>query len=92
MIYTINITTKTRPGDAYSSVAINNFPIIYISEESVEDIYDNEDLIEIVRKYIKNKTTYENAILSIRTLSDDFLESNTYAAKVQDKIHLEEWT
>lgn len=68
MVYAINIVTNTRSGDAYDRVAINPHPIIYIGNESVEDVLRDDDLLEILRGYIKNETTYNKASLMIRSV------------------------
>ena len=91
MIHTINIVTKTRAGDKYREVAINPYPIIYIDDVDVENILQDEDLISIVRKYIKNKATYDNATLCFRTLSDDMMTTTIKTVLLKDKIILEEW-
>lgn len=92
MIHTINITTKTRKGDAYSQVAINPFPIIYINDGTPDDILNEAELIESIRKYIKNSTTYNNAILNIKSLTDDLSEVETNSFVLKDRVSLEEWT
>lgn len=78
MIYAINIVTNTRSGDAYDRVAINPYPIIYIGNESVEDVLRDDDLLEVFRSYIKNETTYNKASLMIRSIDDLNVEEYIY--------------
>lgn len=78
MVYAINIVTNTRSGDAYDRVAINPYPIIYIGNESMEDVLRDDDLLEVLRGYIKNETTYSNASLMIRSIDDSEVEEHIY--------------
>ena len=72
MIHTINITTSTKEGDAYPRVAINEYPIVFIDDKDAKDILDDKELIGIIKDKIKNKTTYQNAVINIRTIDDDY--------------------
>lgn len=78
MVYAINIVTNTRSGDAYDRVAINPYPIIYIGNESMEDVLRDNDLLEVLRGYIKNETTYNKASLMIRLVDGLEVEEHIY--------------
>lgn len=78
MVYAINIVTNTRSGDAYDRVAINPYPIIYIGNESMEDVLRDDDLLEVLRGYIKNETTYNKASLMIRSVDGLEVEEHIY--------------
>lgn len=77
-IHVINITTKTREGDAYDEVAINCLPIVYIGDGDVKDILKDEDLHAIFVKYIRNHTTYNNAMIRVRSIYDDDVKETSH--------------
>lgn len=88
MVYAINIVTNTRSGDAYDRVAINPYPIIYIGNESVEDVLRDDDLLEVLRGYIKNETTYNKASLMIRSVDGlDVCEYEYPVSNLLSMIH-----
>lgn len=89
MIYTINIVTKTRPGDAYDQVALNPFPIIYIAADS-KDLFQDSGLMRVLVKYIRNKPTYENATINIKSLTSDLTNVTTKSIKLSDIITIEQ--
>lgn len=90
MIHVINITTKTKEGDAYPAVAINEYPIIYINDTDAEHILDDKELIETLRYKIKNGTTYRNATINIRSLDDEYNSTDTHF-KLSDILDIPEW-
>lgn len=83
--YTINIVTDTRAGDSYEQVAVNPFPIIYIDDEDVDEIMNDEEFIRVIRKYIKNEITYQHAQLYIRQLDNQY-QLTEYVFNIRDKI------
>ena len=91
MIHTINIVTNTRAGDAYDKVSVNPYPIIYIDDTDTEQLVNDPDFIDVVRKYIKNKIIYNNATINIRSLSEDMESSKTTSFILKDNIILKEW-
>lgn len=71
MIYTINIVTDTRKGDAYDKVAINKWPIIYKTSKSPDEFIYSTPMISQLQALIKNDTTRNKASLYVRALHDD---------------------
>lgn len=71
MIYAINIVSKARADDEYSYLSLNEYPIIYISNESIEDVLCDKSLLEIIKKYITKEIIYNNAHLNIRCIDNN---------------------
>lgn len=71
MIYTINVVTNTKKGDAYDMVAINKWPIIYKTNKPVNELVKSPEMISQLQSIIKNNITVKNAILYIRGIRED---------------------
>lgn len=97
MIIVCNILTKTKNHDVYDEVAVNKYPIVIIDDcEDVDRYCDefgqNEFMLEIVKKHVKNDVTFDNAKLYLRFLDDStqraVMDRNIV---VSEKITKEQW-
>lgn len=71
MIYTMNVLTPTRKGDAYDMVAVNKYPIIYKTNRTPDEFLVDECMKDQLEKVILNKTVKEHAVLYIRCIHND---------------------
>lgn len=84
MIYTLNITTKARKDDEYSEVSLNRYPIVYISDDSVDTIIKDKDLIDIIKNYIHTDIIYNNSKICIRCINGNLKKDYEFSL---DKIY-----
>lgn len=82
MIYAINIVSKARDDDEYSYLSLNEYPIIYISDNCVEDVLKDSTLINIIKKYITKEIIYNNSYLNIRCIDKN--NKTDYKYKIYD--------
>jgi hypothetical protein len=82
MIYAINIVSKARDDDEYSYLSLNEYPIIYISDNCVEDVLKDNELIDIIKKYITKEIIYNNSQLYIRCI--DEYNKNDYKYNINE--------
>ena len=68
--YAINIITDTRDGDAFDSVAVNKFPILFTAN-SAEELFTEEAFINHVRGLLKYENLYNKSKVFIRTIEGD---------------------
>jgi hypothetical protein len=54
-------------------VALNRFPIVYINDDvdDPDDLFDDEDFIRTLVRYVKNGTVYDNAKVCIRVVVEE---------------------
>ena len=87
MIHAINIVVPVKRSNVYDEVALNKYPIIYIDDEDVDGIFDDEELQNALAKYIKNQVTHDSAKINIRTIyGDETIQNRSF--KFKDKVSI----
>lgn len=90
MIYVLNIVSPTKNSDTlYDEVAINLFPIVWVSSNELDSLLKDELFINKIKEIVKSKKIYENAKIFYRRFDDsmDLKEQNSFLLK--EKIELE---
>lgn len=97
MIIVCNILTKTKNHDVYDEVAVNKYPIIIVDDCDDVDSYcdnfgQNDFMLDIVKKHVKNEVTFDNAKLYLRFLDEtnDVVVVDRHLV-VNEKITKEQW-
>lgn len=96
MIVLCNILTKTKNHDVYDEVAINKFPIIIIDDceditKYCDDFGNNEFMLKMVKKHVKNETTFDNAKIYLRFFDETNEVIEDKIIVVNEKITKEQW-
>lgn len=88
MTYTINIISKTREGALYDEVALNKYPIVYISDCTPDELFEQRDLVDAIRRKVLTSNVYGNAKICVRCI-DEKDEVSDLLFILKDKIRLD---
>jgi hypothetical protein len=67
--FAINIVTDTKDGDTFDAVAINKFPVLYMSDSS-DDLFENNEFTDWIRKLLVAERIFDNARAHIRSIDE----------------------